>query len=200
MQRISCVLQVRADRLDEYRRRHTPVWPEMLTALKESGWRNYWLFLRDDGLLATDLANGILLCTHNHHMVHRQGWDIRVIDNVPWFIPPASIDSSRTPRRGGRIPTPIAPSTTQHHPAPVLAQRMMSGRQDTGSQSARDRAEAQCRVGSGRVRAAHGRGWELGMAHRTTGKAEARQRDSHLTSLRMQNRSSTLAEWTRLTP
>ncbi|MBC7724840.1 MAG: HNH endonuclease, partial [Burkholderiaceae bacterium] len=68
---------------------------------------------RDDG--PTDLANGILLCTHDHHMVHRQGGDIRVIDNVPWFIPPANIDSKRTPRRGGRIPTPIAPSTTRTH-------------------------------------------------------------------------------------
>jgi L-rhamnose mutarotase len=27
------------------------VWPEMLEALRESGWRNYSLFLRDDGLL-----------------------------------------------------------------------------------------------------------------------------------------------------
>lgn len=51
MQRISFVLKVRADRLDEYRERHLAVWPDMLRALRDSGWRNYSLFLRDDGLL-----------------------------------------------------------------------------------------------------------------------------------------------------
>ena len=56
----------------------------------------------------TDLLNGVLLCSAHHHLVHREGWDIQVINNVPWFIPPASIDITRTPRRGGRIqpPTP----------------------------------------------------------------------------------------------
>ena len=44
-------LQVRPDRLDEYVARHRDVWPEMQAALRESGWHNYSLFLRDDGLL-----------------------------------------------------------------------------------------------------------------------------------------------------
>jgi L-rhamnose mutarotase len=44
-------LQVRPDRLDEYVVRHRTVWPEMQAALRESGWHNYSLFLRDDGLL-----------------------------------------------------------------------------------------------------------------------------------------------------
>lgn len=51
MERVCFLLQVRADRLDEYRRRHREVWPEMLDALRAAGWRNYSLFLRDDGLL-----------------------------------------------------------------------------------------------------------------------------------------------------
>ena len=38
-------------RLDEYRERHRTVWPELLRALSDAGWRNYSLFLRDDGLL-----------------------------------------------------------------------------------------------------------------------------------------------------
>ena len=42
---------MRADRLDEYRERHSAVWPEMLAALREAGWTNYSLFLREDGLL-----------------------------------------------------------------------------------------------------------------------------------------------------
>ena len=44
-------LQVRPDRLDAYVERHRAVWPDMQTALRESGWHNYSLFLRDDGLL-----------------------------------------------------------------------------------------------------------------------------------------------------
>lgn len=44
-------LQVRADRLEEYRARHAAVWPEMLRALAATGWHNYSLFLRPDGLL-----------------------------------------------------------------------------------------------------------------------------------------------------
>ena len=44
-------LQVRPDRMDEYKKRHQAVWPEMQDALRATGWRNYSLFLRDDGLL-----------------------------------------------------------------------------------------------------------------------------------------------------
>jgi L-rhamnose mutarotase len=51
VQRVCFLLKVRADRLEEYRERHRAVWPDMLTALRAAGWRNYSLFLRDDGLL-----------------------------------------------------------------------------------------------------------------------------------------------------
>ena len=51
MQRVCFVLKVKPERLDEYKRRHAAVWPEMLDALRETGWGNYSLFLRDDGLL-----------------------------------------------------------------------------------------------------------------------------------------------------
>lgn len=44
-------LQVDPERIEEYKARHAAVWPEMLRALKESGWHNYSLFLRPDGLL-----------------------------------------------------------------------------------------------------------------------------------------------------
>lgn len=50
-QRICFCLQVKPDRLAEYKERHRKVWPEMLQALSEAGWGNYSLFLRDDGLL-----------------------------------------------------------------------------------------------------------------------------------------------------
>jgi L-rhamnose mutarotase len=45
------LLQVRPDAVAEYRARHRAVWPDMLTALRDTGWRNYSLHLRDDGLL-----------------------------------------------------------------------------------------------------------------------------------------------------
>lgn len=50
-QRICFIRRVRRDRLDEYRASHAAVWPEMREALRRCGWRNYSLFLREDGLL-----------------------------------------------------------------------------------------------------------------------------------------------------
>jgi L-rhamnose mutarotase len=46
------LLHVRPERLPEYVEVHQRVWPEMLAALRETGWRNYSLFLRpEDGLV-----------------------------------------------------------------------------------------------------------------------------------------------------
>ena len=44
-------LQVNPDLIDEYAQAHRHVWPEMQEALRATGWRNYSLFLRGDGLL-----------------------------------------------------------------------------------------------------------------------------------------------------
>ena len=49
--RVCFQLQVRPDRIEEYRARHAAVWPDMLEALADTGWHNYSLFLREDGLL-----------------------------------------------------------------------------------------------------------------------------------------------------
>ena len=51
MERVCFQLHVRPERMDEYRERHQAVWPEMLDALSRTGWTNYSLFLRGDGLL-----------------------------------------------------------------------------------------------------------------------------------------------------
>jgi L-rhamnose mutarotase len=51
MRRVCFLLKVRPDRLEEYRERHRAVWADMLSALRDNGWRNYSLFLREDGLL-----------------------------------------------------------------------------------------------------------------------------------------------------
>lgn len=56
--RVCFLLKVRPEKLEEYKSRHVAVWPEMLTALRETGWRNYSLFLRDDGLLVGYLETG----------------------------------------------------------------------------------------------------------------------------------------------
>lgn len=51
MPRACFQLQVRPDRVAEYKTRHAAVWPDMLRALHRTGWHNYSLFLREDGLL-----------------------------------------------------------------------------------------------------------------------------------------------------
>ena len=51
MQRVCFLMRARADTLEEYKRRHAEVWPEMLAALSAAGWRNYSLFARGDGLI-----------------------------------------------------------------------------------------------------------------------------------------------------
>jgi L-rhamnose mutarotase len=51
MKRVGFLLKVKQDRIAEYVKHHEHVWPEMLQALRESGWHNYSLFIREDGLL-----------------------------------------------------------------------------------------------------------------------------------------------------
>ena len=51
MNRIGFLLKVKEDKLEEYKKIHENVWPEMLEALKRTGWHNYSLFMREDGML-----------------------------------------------------------------------------------------------------------------------------------------------------
>ncbi len=51
MQRIGFLLKVKPDMLEEYKRRHEHVWPGMLAALRDTGWNNYSIFMREDGTL-----------------------------------------------------------------------------------------------------------------------------------------------------
>jgi len=51
MTRIGFQLKVKQEKVTEYIQHHENVWPEMLQALRESGWHNYSLFIRGDGLL-----------------------------------------------------------------------------------------------------------------------------------------------------
>jgi len=51
MERVCFLLKVKKDRIKQYEERHRSVWPEMLEALRQTGWHNYSLFLQADGLL-----------------------------------------------------------------------------------------------------------------------------------------------------
>ena len=51
MKRVGFLLKVRQEKVAEYMKHHENVWQEMLQALRDSGWHNYSLFIRDDGLL-----------------------------------------------------------------------------------------------------------------------------------------------------
>lgn len=44
-------LQVKPEQLSAYVQAHREVWPEMLGALRATGWQNYSIFIDDDGLL-----------------------------------------------------------------------------------------------------------------------------------------------------
>jgi L-rhamnose mutarotase len=52
MERVCFRLQIRKERMAEYIKRHTDVWPEMKQALRETGWTNYSIYIDpSDGLL-----------------------------------------------------------------------------------------------------------------------------------------------------
>ena len=51
MKRVAFLLKVKQDKIAEYKKHHEAVWPEMLDALRRTGWHNYSLHLREDGLL-----------------------------------------------------------------------------------------------------------------------------------------------------
>ncbi|WP_251045349.1 HNH endonuclease signature motif containing protein, partial [Arthrobacter sp. ISL-5] len=47
----------------------------------------------------TNTDNGTLLCSHHHHLIHKEQWTIHMQSGVPWFIPPPHIDPRQVPRR-----------------------------------------------------------------------------------------------------
>ena len=49
------------------------------------------------GTTGTD--NGTLLCSHHHHLIHKEQWTIQLHTGIPWFIPPPHIDPRQKPRR-----------------------------------------------------------------------------------------------------
>jgi len=51
MKRIGFLLKVKSEKIAEYKAHHERVWPEMLEALRRTGWHNYSLFMCADGTL-----------------------------------------------------------------------------------------------------------------------------------------------------
>ncbi len=52
LKRVCFILNVDPSHIEEYKARHREVWPEMQAALStHTGWKDYSLFLRPDGLL-----------------------------------------------------------------------------------------------------------------------------------------------------
>ncbi len=51
MKRVGFLFKVKPELMAEYKAHHQAVWPEMLEALHRTGWHNYSLFARDDGLV-----------------------------------------------------------------------------------------------------------------------------------------------------
>jgi hypothetical protein len=45
------------------------------------------------------------MCRFHHRRFDNDGWELENIDGIPWLIPPAWVDATRTPRRAGRLPS-----------------------------------------------------------------------------------------------
>jgi hypothetical protein len=47
----------------------------------------------------TALWNLALVCEHHHYVLHFTEWEVRMIGDQPWYLPPSYVDPNRTPRR-----------------------------------------------------------------------------------------------------
>ncbi|WP_251042262.1 HNH endonuclease signature motif containing protein [Arthrobacter sp. ISL-69] len=61
---------------------------------------SYW---SHGGNTSTD--NGTLLCSHHHHLIHKEQWTIQVKTGMPWFIPPPHIDPRQRPQQNNYFKT-----------------------------------------------------------------------------------------------
>ena len=51
MERVCVTMRLKPERVEEYLAAHEVVWPEMLDALRETGWTNYSLYVDREGAL-----------------------------------------------------------------------------------------------------------------------------------------------------
>ncbi len=57
----------------------------------------------------TNLNNGALLCTHHHHLIHKEQWTITTQNGVPWYTPPRHIDPTQKPQQNHYFKPPPPP-------------------------------------------------------------------------------------------
>ena len=50
----------------------------------------------------TNLDEGVLLCCFHHRLIHNSDWEVRIVNEIPEFLPPTALDPNRTPRRNRR--------------------------------------------------------------------------------------------------
>jgi L-rhamnose mutarotase len=93
MQRVCFLIRVKAECLDEYKQRHKEVWPAMLDALRETGWHNYSLFLRDDGLMVGYFETPDLAAARAG-MASREVNDLWQAEMAPYF---AELEGEKRP-------------------------------------------------------------------------------------------------------
>ncbi|WP_305886582.1 HNH endonuclease signature motif containing protein [Pseudarthrobacter sp. SSS035] len=64
----------------------------------------YW---SHDG--STNVSNGALLCSHHHHLIHKEQWTIHTRNGVPWFTPPRHTDPTQKPQQNHYFKPPPPP-------------------------------------------------------------------------------------------
>ncbi|MDR6414470.1 DUF222 domain-containing protein [Pseudarthrobacter sulfonivorans] len=57
----------------------------------------------------TNTGNGALLCSHHHHLIHKEQWTIHTRHGVPWFTPPRHIDPTQKPQQNHYFKPPPPP-------------------------------------------------------------------------------------------
>ena len=60
------------------------------------------------GTTGTD--NGTLLCSHHHHLIHKEHWTIQIRTGIPWFIPPPHLDPRQTTPTQPLLPPGVTPA------------------------------------------------------------------------------------------
>ncbi len=51
MRRVGWQMQVRKDKVEEYKEAHRNVWPEVLAVLSKHGWHRYSIFMNEDAMV-----------------------------------------------------------------------------------------------------------------------------------------------------
>jgi hypothetical protein len=47
----------------------------------------------------TNIQDLVMLCRTHHRMIHQSGWEVRMYQGRPEFIPPRWVDPTQAPRR-----------------------------------------------------------------------------------------------------